>query len=253
MIKTLEQINREFMEEHSLIKTEMLPDESFAPPAFAPPENIAAAPAGPIRRESIPGRLRQAEAAKGKKKRKAAGRAKDIALYTAVILVLAAMLFFNVATDRGFQVFGYSGFTAPSGSMHGEVPEGALVLVKKTDPDEIGVGDDITFVDKEDHIVTHRVISIVENHEQRGDRGFVTQGIENSDPDRDIIFSENVIGVVEHIIPRLGRALSYITEYIGIFLLIAVIALVVIKLSSKYREKKGKKQLKVALGHEGGH
>ena len=196
MLKTLEQINREFVEEHDLIQTE-----------------------------------------KEKKSGKTTGIKTDIVLYSAIIFILAAMLFFNGSKDKGFQVFGYSGFTVVSGSMQREIPVGALVLDKKVDPNEINIGDDITFIADDNEIVTHRVIDIIENYKDGSEKGFRTQGLENNFPDQDIVQAGEIIGVVKYTVPGLGSALAYISEKIEVFLLVAVMVLASVKLTLRYWKK----------------
>ena len=191
MVKTLEQINREFMKEYNLIKM----------------------------------------------KKKDLVLITDIALYAAIFFILIAALFFNGKTKGGFQIFGYSGYTVLSGSMQSEIPEGSLVITQKVGLDKINTGDDITFINKDNSIVTHRVIGIIENSENSIDRGFQTQGLENNGPDQEVIYAENVIGVVKHTVPGLGSVLNYISKNIGIFLLISIITLVIIKFLIKVRAK----------------
>jgi signal peptidase len=126
-------------------------------------------------------------------------------------------------------IFGYSGFTVLSGSMQSEIPESALVLTKKIDPNNINIGDDITFIRKDDTTVTHRVINIYENYQDSGQRAFQTKGIENSNPDQEVVYSDNIIGIVKLTVPKLGAALNYISEHsiiifivFGIFIIIAI-------------------------------
>ena len=159
-------------------------------------------------------------------------RLSDILFYVVIAFILVVTLVFGGKTQDGFQLFGYSGFTVLSGSMQREIPEGSLVITKIVDPVEIKVGDDITFVRDDNTTVTHRVINIIEDYKGSGGRGFQTQGLENPDPDRDVVHEGNVIGVVKHSIPELGYILSYVSENIGlVFLILGGILVATIALS----------------------
>jgi len=270
MVKTFEQINREFMEENKLTKTEtpqidfygdmarqlaemdtylnsvtlndpdikeadallnaagiIVPSAKHAndnpePPAYTPVADVLA-------------RFRQAEEKKRKRRRNILKRATDILLYTAVVFILVAVIILSGASNRGFNLFGYSGFTVLSDSMQSEIPEGSFVLVKKTDPGNINVGDDITFIRKKDNsAVTHRVTNIYENYGENGELGFQTQGIGNRDPDQDVIFANDIIGVVKLTIPGLGAVLNYISINIGFLCVVLGVLFILTVLTRKF-------------------
>ena len=169
--------------------------------------------------ENIFTRLRQARQEKKEKRRGVLKRAAGILLYAAIVCVLLITVILNGRSDQKLTLFGYSGFTVLSESMQSEIPEGALVLVKRVDPDHIRVGDDITFIRRKDNLtVTHRVIRIDDHYGESGGKGFQTQGIENAAPDQDVICADDIIGVVKHTVPGLGSALHYISVHAGFLL-----------------------------------
>lgn len=144
--------------------------------------------------------------------------------FYAAILAIVVMVF--LLGDQGGRpriLFGYSAYSVLSGSMQSEIPQGSLVLVQSVDPDTIQIGDDITYVNANRDLVTHRVISIAENYEQSGMRGFVTKGLENPYPDRDAVFADNVVGkvVFHHLL--LGNILAYIRDRVWLVVLMAVL------------------------------
>ena len=171
----------------------------------------------------------------------------DILFYTVVVLILLATLVFHNKSNESIQLFDYSAFTVLTGSMEREIPQGSLVITKKVDPNSIKAGDDITFVRSDNATVTHRVINIIENYDDTGVRGFETQGIANPDPDPDIVYAGNLVGVVKLTVPELGFALKYISENIAlVFVLLGgvlVTAIAISKLSSGPKKKapKGRK------------
>jgi len=217
-IKTLEQIKQEFIEEYNLIKMETPPDDNIY-------SCININQQASELSKFFKSMYLNGSDTKSKKTRNGIKRTTDIILLcllcAAIILIFTSAIIFNGNSNKRSNLFGYSGFTVLTKSMQSEISEGSLVLVKKADPININVGDDITFTQKDNSIVTHRVISIVENYKDGEDRGFQTQGIENSEPDPDFVYADNIIGVVKLTIPNLGAMLNYISENSIIIVLIA--------------------------------
>ena len=193
-MKTLEQINREFYE--TLKTFEQINRE------FLETENL----------------IKQR---RKKSRRRTIRFAADILLYASIVFIFAAIIIFNGSPNKRANIFGYSGFTVLSKSMQSEIPEGAFILTKRVDPNNIKVGDDIAFIrKKDDAVVTHRVIYIYENYAGTGGKGFQTQGVDNAVPDQDIISGDDVIGVVKLTVPGLGFALNYIAVNVGLLFVI---------------------------------
>lgn len=93
-----------------------------------------------------------------------------------------------------------------SGSMEPAINVGGLVIVEETDPEQITVGDVITFNGYGgEGLTTHRVIdrSIV-----GGRLHFRTQGDANDTPDVDLAPAEGVVGRVRADLPHAGRVLA---------------------------------------------
>ena len=137
-----------------------------------------------------------------------------------VLIVLCAVFL------MGSRIMGYQVFTIISGSMQPEYNVGDLIYVKNVDPNDIKVGDDITFILNEDLVVaTHRVVRIDEENQR-----FYTKGLANEVEDSEPVHFNNVIGVPKFSIPKLGYVSNfiqnppgtYITVGIGILLVLAV-------------------------------
>lgn len=87
-----------------------------------------------------------------------------------------------------------------SGSMIPTIKIGDMIIIKKTDPAEIKIGDIIQF--KRDKIrVIHRVVDI---GQQGSKTGFVTKGDNNSSADSDLVLPEQVTGRLLVTIPKAG-------------------------------------------------
>lgn len=135
-----------------------------------------------------------------------------------VVIVLCAVFL------MGSRLLGYQCYTVLSGSMEPEYSEGDLLYVKEVDPDNIQVGDDITFILNEDLVVaTHRVIR-VDAENQR----FYTKGLANEIEDNDPVHFNNVIGVPQFSIPKLGYVSNYIQNPPGMYITLAVGAVLII-------------------------
>ncbi|ASJ01386.1 signal peptidase I [Thermococcus gorgonarius] len=92
-----------------------------------------------------------------------------------------------------------------SGSMIPYFNPGDIVLLEKTDPAQVEVGDVVAFhppnSKDETTFVTHRVVDIVE---ENGTRYFKTKGDNNGDEDPFLVPQENVYGKAVFSIPKLG-------------------------------------------------
>ena len=137
-----------------------------------------------------------------------------------VIMVLCAVFL------MGSRVMGYQCFTVISGSMEPKYSVGDLIYVKKVDANTIKVGDDITFILNEDLVVaTHRVVRIDAENQR-----LYTKGLANEIEDSDPVHFNNVIGVPQFSIPKLGYVSDfvqnppgmYVTIGVGIILILAV-------------------------------
>lgn len=137
-----------------------------------------------------------------------------------VLMVLCAVFL------MGSRVMGYQCFTVISGSMEPKYSVGDLIYVKKVDANTIQVGDDITFILNEDLVVaTHRVVRIDAENQR-----LYTKGLANEIEDSDPVHFNNVIGVPQFSIPKLGYVSDfvqnppgmYITIGVGIILILAV-------------------------------
>ena len=140
-----------------------------------------------------------------------------VTFYGFIICLLCGA--FLISQGNKKTVLGYSFMSVLTWSMQSEIPQGSMVIIKQVDANTLQVGDDITYMKDAHTSVTHRVISITENYEETGARGFTTQGIENDTPDFEIVPAVNVVGKVVFHIPRLGEWLTWLREHLMIMLL----------------------------------
>jgi signal peptidase len=187
-------------------------DREFLTAARPPSGGAERSPAAPEKPEGT--RVPQ------KKRRGIVRRAADLLFYAAIMVILLAALTGRGRNGAPKMFFGYSYFTVLTSSMQSELPRGSLVLVRRTDGGEIEVGDDITYMMDATSTVTHRVIEIYEDYNNSGERGFVTQGVNNASPDSNVVYAPNVVGVVLFHVPVMGAMLAYLGENVPIVLLL---------------------------------
>lgn len=136
-------------------------------------------------------------------------------LFYGTLITILLVVYLNRSNSGNSQqqprnMFGYSIYSVLTDSMQSTLPQGSLVLSKYTDPTQIQIGDDITYLREDLTTITHRVIEIHENYDESGTRAFKTQGTENTKPDADLVHAQNVQGVAVFHIPIVGSILTYI-------------------------------------------
>jgi signal peptidase len=85
--------------------------------------------------------------------------------------------------------------------MSDEFKRGDIIYVRRTNPDDIGIGDIVKYTHGGVSIV-HRVIEI--RHDTTRGRYFVLQGDENPLPDMWPVFDEQIVGRVRFKTPWIG-------------------------------------------------
>jgi signal peptidase len=166
----------------------------------------------------------------------------NILLVALVLVIVGANLYTNIARARGNTLpmpFGIGTAVINSGSMEPKYMVGDLIYVKEVDVNSIKAGDDITFILNEDLVVaTHQVVR-VDAENQR----FYTKGLANEIEDQDPVHFNNVIGVPQFSIPKLGYVSDFVQNPPGRYVTIAVCALLILNLfMGSSDSKKSKKE-----------
>lgn len=129
-----------------------------------------------------------------------------------VVIVLCAVFL------MGSRLLGFKCYTVISGSMEPEYSVGDLIYVKEVDVNSIKVGDPITFILNEDLVVaTHRVVRIDAENQR-----FYTKGDVNEIEDSEPVHFNNVIGVPQFSIPKLGYVSDFIQNPPGMYITIGI-------------------------------
>ena len=109
----------------------------------------------------------------------------DMGFYLTLVLLIVISLTIGGKNSSGPRsIGGFSAFVVLTGSMEDVIPKGSLVITQKTEPMDLQIGDDITYMISAENTVTHRIIGIEDDYLQTGQRAFYTQGFMNSAPDK---------------------------------------------------------------------
>ena len=135
-------------------------------------------------------------------------------IVSAVIVVLVIVMAVLLV---GLRLFGLHPYTVLSGSMEPTYHVGSLIYVKEVKPEEVEVGQPITFVLNEDlAVATHRVVEIDAENQH-----FYTKGDANEFVDGSPVHFKNLIGVPVFSIPYLGYVATFIQKPPGLYITIA--------------------------------
>ncbi|MCL2463398.1 MAG: signal peptidase I, partial [Defluviitaleaceae bacterium] len=165
---------------------------------------------------------------------------------TAVMVVIILFLLLqltSVASSNGWSVFGLKAFVVETGSMSPAFGAGSYIVVKDTRPENVKVGDAITFQVSDNTILTHRVVGI---SQRDGLYSYATRGDANNVDDNLTpgATSQNLIGVVVFSVNHLGNVVEFLHRtpvLIGLFvILIALIAVPEIARAARKKNKGGK-------------
>ncbi len=136
-------------------------------------------------------------------------------IVSTLLVILIVALCAIVVLPR---VLGMRPFAVLSGSMEPAYHVGSLIYVKETPPEEIEVGDPITFVLNEDLVVaTHRVVRIDAEGEY-----FYTKGDANDAEDISPVYFKNLVGKPMLSIPYLGYVSAFINTKPGIIITVTI-------------------------------
>lgn len=139
---------------------------------------------------------------------------------------LAAFSLINSRQNRDVNVLGYRMFIVLSGSMNPEFDTGSVVFVRDINPENIEVGDILTFKgeSRTANTTTHRVVDI---HDDDG-LNFTTRGDANEINDPNRLYPENVVGKVTLSVPYLGYLLKFAGSPTGRYFLIVLPCMILI-------------------------
>lgn len=157
-------------------------------------------------------------------------------LFVILILISIILIYYFITTkiyakkDSSYRpAFGLYTIISPSMEKTLNIYD-VIVNVKVNKPEDIKIGDIITFVStstsSKGMTITHRVISIKED--ENGNKVFQTKGDNNTSPDPKPAVFENIIGKVIFKIPQLGRLQSILATKGGWLIIVVIPAFLII-------------------------
>lgn len=174
-----------------------------------------------------------------------------ISFLLVVVLLLAGYVFVTVlrsGKDKVPSIFGLSFLQVATGSMEPTIPTDSLIIVRKTEPTAVQVGDIICFYSTDPKIYgkpnTHRVVEITQ------DEGltFITQGDASELRDEYTVSADRLVGVyLKHF--QLSKVMSILhNPYFFFFALLVPLCAVIFfellhvkKVAEEKAEKKNDK------------
>ena len=138
-----------------------------------------------------------------------------IALRAVLLTVAGILLVYNAYIliarwlygDGMPKIFGYSFAVVVSGSMADEICIGDFIVTKEQS--SYSVGEVITFYDRESGTyITHRIILVSES-------GYATKGDANNAADDFSVPASAIVGKVVAVIPRFGKAVTFLQSPLG--------------------------------------
>lgn len=173
-------------------------------------------------------------------------------LFTYLILLGSITIFITALSktislqEVNFQLFNYKSFIVVSDSMKAtDFRAGDLIIVKKTDPNHLKVGDIITFKsrtnDPYNKVITHKIRKIDKNSKNTL---YTTYGTSTNTDDQDLVLDEDIIGKYVFKVSKLGYLLNFLKSYIGlviltIIVLTSLIIYLIIKLVKILKKERG--------------
>lgn len=158
---------------------------------------------------------------------------KALDIFSFLIIVFSTLLMLSSIFGLN-ESFSYKTMRVLSGSMEPTIKTNSLIVVKKTNSENLKEGDIISFISSDPslqgNINTHRVVEAV-----KGDNGieFITKGDNNDRNDVYTVKEENVVGEVIYHSYILGVIFSFISKPQVFFFLITVPLILLIVSSIK--------------------
>ncbi len=158
------------------------------------------------------------------KRKKRKSRPAEIIGYVFIALIIAALLLVLAlrATKHTVFIFNRTTIWVMTPSMEPEIPERSYILIKKTAPEDVKVGDVIVFR-SDDPLLngafnTHRVVGIVGDNAE-----FITRGDANLKNDDYTAKAQNVIGVYVGTLPVLTAMGRFLFTGMGMIITVTVV------------------------------
>lgn len=144
---------------------------------------------------------------------------KCLKIFSGILIGISVLLCILLV---GVKILGFEVYTVLSGSMEPEYRTGSVIYVKSVEPEELKVGDVITYKLTAESNATHRIIEIVPDGNAPNTLYFRTKGDANDTEDAALVHEQNVIGKPIFTIEYLGYIANFVQNPPGRYLSIAI-------------------------------
>lgn len=166
-----------------------------------------------------------------------------LVIFTVFIMIFTIVSVNTVGKDQ--KIFRYKPYIVLSDSMHGVFDVGDIVVSKEADTSDLKKGDIISFksIDPNnyDTVVTHKIKGVTK---YKGEKAFVTYGVNTGVKDAYPVPADRVIGEYQFRLPKMGYFFQFLKTPMGYFVLIFIPFMLLIG-SEAFRFRKLWKQYKV--------
>jgi len=159
-------------------------------------------------------------------------------VFALLLVMMVALSFFLIQSNISGgapQIAGYQIYIVLSGSMSPEFDEGSLALVREVEPEQLVIGDVITFRSQaeSESLTTHRIVEVNLDDGLK----FITRGDANLANDPNPVLADNVVGRVTGSVPYIGYLMNFVQTRQGLILLIFIpgILIIVYELSKIFK------------------
>lgn len=167
--------------------------------------------------------------------------------FVLMLLLIISMIFFLFQSKMAGgppKIFGRYMYIVLSGSMAPEFDTGSVIFVDPKAPEQVQVGDVITFtvLDDASSLTTHRVVEIDKTDAQNIQ--FITKGDANEVTDPSPVSGDRLVGTLSFSIPYLGYLMNFGQTKKGMLILIIVpgVFLILTELHKLYTNSKSNKE-----------
>jgi signal peptidase len=139
-------------------------------------------------------------------------------------IILIAFLLFSMIQSKSSggppSILGYQMYIVAGGSMSPTFDAGSLAILESVEPQDIEVGDVITYkAPNEKLATTHRVMKV---HNEEGQISFTTRGDANDVDDANPVPAGHVVGRVIYTVPYLGLLMDFSQTKKGLLILVII-------------------------------
>ena len=144
------------------------------------------------------------------------------AVFTIIIIVIYNIFLIRISTETEEQdyVFGMRAYVIETDSMEPELEVGDVIIVKKCEPEDLKIGDIVTFSNRGE-LITHRISNIDQKYQR-----YTTKGDKNTLNDIEKIRFNDIKGVKILTLPGFWNFISNAKNIMYVVILIIIMLLV---------------------------